>query len=132
AHFPSKADLFHHVILDAAHEFGGMMRGARQERGDPVERLTAFMRAYARFMADPFVRSVLRLVTAERRAFKDTAGQIFHMGRKQVGGELMVLLEQLKAEGALVLDQASWSAGQLLGMVEHPLFLMPMCVGDGA
>ena len=129
-HFPGKAQLFHHVIIDASEDFAVLLRTLRTEGGPPSERLRNFLRAYARFMADPFVRAVFRLVTAERKRFRETAHTFFEMGKREVGAGLMALLEEMTKAGLLDVRNPSWAAGQLLGMVEHPLFLAPMITGD--
>ncbi|WP_296815446.1 TetR/AcrR family transcriptional regulator [Brevundimonas sp.] len=130
AHFPGKAELFHHVIIDASEEFAGLIRTVRMETGSPRDRLRSYLRAYARFMADPFVRAVFRLVTAERKRFRETAHTFFEMGKRDVGAGLMASLREMTEAGLLDVRKPSWAAGQLLGMVEHPLFLAPMITGD--
>lgn len=130
AHFPGKAELFHHVILDASEEFAALIRDVRVEAGEPREVLRGFMRAYARFMADPFVRAVFRLVAAERKRFRDTAHAFFDMGRRDFGAALMAALAEMSQQGLVQVGKPSWAAGQLMGMVEHPLFLVPMVTGD--
>jgi hypothetical protein len=92
--------------------------------------LRAFARAYARFMAEPFVRSVFRLVAAERRRFEQVARYFFERGRTDFGGTLISILKRLQDEGHVHVEKPSWAAGQLLGMIEHPTFLVPMVTGD--
>ena len=64
--FTGKAALFAAVIDDAAEEFARQMAGVRAIEGDARSTLTSFAEAYAGFMGDPFVRSIFRLVMAER------------------------------------------------------------------
>ena len=130
SHFPGKAELFHHVIMDASEEFAGLIRTVRMEAGTPRERLRGFMRAYARFMADPFVRAVFRLVAAERTRFRETAHAFFETGKRDLGAVLMASLQEMTEAGQLSVHKPAWAAGQLLGMVEHPLFLAPIITGD--
>jgi len=129
-YFPSKADLFHAVIFDAADDFAGRMKTICAGAGSGRERLTGFMTAYGEFMSDPFVRSVFRLVMAERPRFRDLAMTFFERGRADVGGLLMGILHELNTSGELKIDKPSWAAGQLMGMVEHPVFFMPLVTGD--
>ncbi len=130
AYFPSKADLFDAVIADASADFSEQMECVQAASGSARERLTQFMTAYARFMGDPFVRSVFRLVMAERPRFRDVAMGFFERGRTDFGAPLMAALRDLEAEGELRVDKPSWAAGQLMGMIEHPVFFMPLITGD--
>lgn len=130
AYYPSKEDLFAAVIVDAADDFERHMKKVGLGSGGARERLTHFMSAYAAFMGDPFVRSVFRLVMAERPRFRDTAMKFFDRGRSDFGRPLMTALAELKASGELTIDKPSWAAGQLMGMIEHPIFFMPLVTGD--
>lgn len=130
AYFPSKQDLFAAVIVDAADDFERQMRNVEAGEGSARERLTKFMMAYAGFMGDPFVRSVFRLVMAERPRFRDVAMRFFDRGRSDFGRPLMVALIELQTTGELNIDKPSWAAGQLMGMIEHPVFFMPLVTGD--
>ena len=129
-YFPSKAHLFEAVIADASEDFAARMRAVGAAPGSPTERLTGFATTYADFMGDAFVRSVFRLVMAERPRFRDVALQFFERGRADFGGPLVRLLAELSQSGALKVEKASWAAGQLMGMIEHPIFFMPMVTGD--
>lgn len=129
-HFPGKAELFSQVIDEAANDFSRQMTRVRVDGGAPRDQLVAFALAYAGFMSDPFVRSVFRLVMAERRRFKSTASRFFEKGRSEFGAVLMNLLGRLKREGHLGVAKPSWAAGQLMGMIEHPIFFVPLITGD--
>lgn len=128
--FPSKADLFAAVIVDACDDFADKMATVRVVSGPARQQLIHFMTAYAEFMGDPFVRSVFRLVMAERSRFSDVAMGFFERGRSDFGGPLMRALKELDASGELRVAKPSWAAGQLMGMIEHPVFFMPMVTGD--
>lgn len=129
-YFPSKDHLFEAVIADASDDFARRMRAVGAAPGSPQERLISFATAYAEFMGDAFVRSVFRLVMAERPRFRDVALQFFERGRSDFGGPLIRLVADLNQSGALKVDKASWAAGQLMGMIEHPIFFMPLVTGD--
>jgi len=129
-YFPSKAHLFTAVIADAADDFAAQMRTVGMREGDARQQLTAFATAYAGFMGDPFVRSVFRLVMAERPRFRDVALGFFERGRSDFGGSLIAALTTLAGRGELRLTKASWAAGQLMGMIEHPVFFVPLVTGD--
>lgn len=129
-YFPSKADLFAAVIANASDDFSEQMKTVRCDEGDARTRLTRFAVAYAGFMGDPFVRSVFRLVMAERPRFRDVAMGFFERGRHDFGLPLMEALNDLAQTGELKIEKASWAAGQLMGMIEHPVFFMPLVTGD--
>ncbi len=129
-YFPSKAELFDAVIADASADFSRQMQGVNAAAGPTRERLTQFMTAYANFMGDPFVRSVFRLVMAERPRFRDVAMGFFERGRRNFGAPLMAALSEMETKGELRIDKPSWAAGQLMGMIEHPVFFMPLITGD--
>lgn len=128
--FPSKADLFNAVIRDAAEDFAHQMERVRTASGPARAQLTLFAMAYAEFMSDPFVRSVFRLVMAERPRFRDVAMGFFEKGRSDFGGPLIAALRTLVERGELRIEKTSWAAGQLMGMIEHPVFFMPLVTGD--
>ena len=128
--FPSKADLFKHVIDDASDDFARQIEGVRVKGGDVRTQLVAFSETYAGFMGDPFVRAVFRLVMAERKRFQPTANRFFERGRAEIGGVLMQVIASHMKKGALKVERPSWAAGQLMGMIEHPVFFVPMVTGD--
>ncbi len=130
AYFPSKEHLFGAVVENAAEDFARQMEGVRMMDGPAREMLEGFALAYARFMGDPFVRSVFRLVMAERPRFREVALSFFDKGRSDFGRPLILALTTLAERGEIRFDKASWAAGQLMGMVEHPVFFMPMVTGD--
>lgn len=129
-YFKSKDELFNAVIEDAATDFSERMLSVRAIAGPPRERLTAFALAYAEFMGDAFVRSVFRLVMAERPRFRDVAQSFFERGRSDFGGPLIRALVELNDAGLISATKPSWAAGQLMGMIEHPVFFMPLVTGD--
>ena len=129
--FLSKAALFTAVIDDAAEEFTRQMAGVRAVEGDARSTLTSFAEAYAAFMGDPFVRSVFRLVVAERPRFQAVALRFFEKGRTEFGATLIGVIVRLSKAGALgPIEHPSWAAGHLMGMVEHPVFFVPLVTGE--
>ena len=125
--FDGKAELFSAVIDDAAEDFGRQMALVRAVDGDARRQLTSFALAYADFMGDPFVRAVFRLVMAERPRFQAVALRFFEKGRAEFGATLIALS---KAGALAPIERPSWAAGTLMGMVEHPVFFVPLVTGD--
>lgn len=129
--FDGKAQLFSAVIDDAAEDFAQQMVRIGAIEGDARQQLTGFAEAYTGFMSDPFVRSVFRLVMAERPRFQAVALRFFEKGRETFGATLIGILIALSKSGALrPIKQPSWAAGHLMGMVEHPVFFVPLVTGD--
>lgn len=129
--FDGKAGLFTAVIDDAAEDFARQMAGVRTIEGTARQQLTSFAEAYAGFMSDPFVRAVFRLVMAERPRFQAVALRFFEKGRAEFGASLIAILVALSKSGALKpIDRPSWAAGNLMGMLEHPVFFVPLVTGD--
>lgn len=129
--FDGKAELFSAVIDDSAADFAQQMTRIGAIEGDARQQLTSFAEAYAGFMSDPFVRAVFRLVMAERPRFQAVALRFFEKGRETFGATLIGILVTLSKAGALrPIDRPSWAAGHLMGMVEHPVFFVPLVTGD--
>lgn len=128
--FDGKAELFAAVIEDSAIEFDSLMRNVRTTSGTARERLTQFALTYANFMSDPFIRAVFRLVMAERQRFHEVAQKFFDRGKADFGKVLIDALRELVETGELKIGRTSWAAGQLMGMIEHPVFFMPLVTGD--
>ncbi|HYC75851.1 TetR/AcrR family transcriptional regulator [Brevundimonas sp.] len=129
--FSGKAALFTAVIDDAAEDFARQMAGVRAVEGDARTTLTSFAEAYAGFMGDPFVRSIFRLVMAERPRFQALALRFFEKGRTEFGATLIGVIVRLSKAGELrPVEHPSWAAGHLMGMIEHPVFFVPLVTGD--
>lgn len=128
--FDGKEELFAAVIEDAAVEFTRLMGDVRTTSGPARERLMGFASTYAAFMADPFIRAVFRLVMAERRRFHEVALKFFDRGKADFGKVLIDALNEMAETGEIRFARASWAAGQLMGMIEHPVFFMPLVTGD--
>ena len=130
AQFAGKSDLFAAVIDDAAVEYTRQMRRVFEGDGSARDRLKEFAVGYARFMADPFVRSVFRLVMAERPRFREVAVKFFEKGKSDFGAYVIAVIRDMCDRGELACEHPSWAAGQLFGMIEHPVFFMPLVTGD--
>ena len=128
--FNGKAELFSAVIDDAAEDFSQQMARVVAIEGDARQQLSSFAEGYAGFMSDPFVRSIFRLVMAERPRFQPVALRFFEKGRETFGAPLIEMLVSLSASGALgPIERPSWAAGHLMGMIEHPVFFVPLVTG---
>lgn len=129
--FEGKAGLFSAVIDHAADEFADRVRGFDIGGGGAREQLLRFSLAYAEFMGDPLVRSVFRLVISERRRFNEVANRFVERGRSDFGAVLIRILDNLVEAGGLAsIEKPSRAAGQLMGMIEHTIFFVPLVSGD--
>ncbi|RSB47760.1 MULTISPECIES: TetR/AcrR family transcriptional regulator [Brevundimonas] len=129
AMFENKAALFAAVIDEAATDFSTRMSAVKNYAGAPRERLQGFLTTYAEFMSDAFVQAIFRLVMAERSRFEDIAIGFFDKAKRDFGALLIKALNDMQTDGELKFEKASWAAGQLMGMVEHPIFFVPMVTG---
>lgn len=129
-YFAGKADLFDAVINDAAKDFIERMKHVRTASGPAREQLMLFAQTYGEFISDTVVRSIFRLVVAERPRFQTVAMRFFEVGRVNFGSDLTDAIEAMRQSGQLKMDNPAWAAGHLMGMIEHPLLFVPMIAGD--
>lgn len=132
AYFPSKAELFRVVVEDSIADMAERVRSSAQAGGAARERLLTFAVAYAEFYSAPSSRALFRMVVAERRRFPELADHFRERGRRELGGTLLALVEELAAAGEIVVDKPSRAAGQLQGMIEHATLLLGLVSGDEA
>jgi AcrR family transcriptional regulator len=132
AYFPSKADLFRTTVDELVGDIADLIaRNPDPEAGARV-RLTAFARAYADFCANPATRAVLRMISAERRRFTESAETVQARTRNEIGGAVIRMIRELADRGELAVENPSWAASQLLGLIEHPTLLYGLVNGDEA
>ena len=124
--FDSKAALFEAVINDAATDFSKKLDTLKVEGTPSKQLITDILISYTEFLADPFVRQMFRLVLSERPRFADLVSGFFDIGRGNIAHILITILNQMADEGLLRFEKASWAVSQLLGMVEHPVLLLPL------
>ena len=68
---------------------------------------------------------------AERPRFQAVALRFFEKGRDEFGATLIGIIARLSKSGALrPVEHPSWAAGHLMGMIEHPVFFVPLVTGD--
>ena len=56
--------------------------------------------------------------------------RFFERGRNDFGAVLMGMLIDMTQAGQMKVEKPSWAAGQLMGMIEHPVFFVPLVTGD--
>ena len=68
---------------------------------------------------------------AERPRFQPVALRFFEKGRQAFGATLIGILAAQSESGALrPIERPSWAAGNLMGMIEHPVLFVPLVTGD--
>lgn len=132
AYFPSKAELFKAIVMEAASGASAPMREAVGVRGDARKRLAAVALAYADFLARADSRAMFRMVTAERRRFEEVAEYFLRSARDEMGGAAISVINDLTRAGEIRVEKASWAAGQLLGMLDHATLVLGVMAGDEA
>ena len=130
--FSSKAVLFEAVIEEVAEEFSRQTTAVPVATGAPRDRLVEILDAYAVFMSDGFVHTVFGLIMEEHDRCSAIAAAIFEYGRRDFGAVLMTVLAEMTQAGQLSVSRPSWTTGQLMGMIEHPLFSLPLTGGREA
>lgn len=130
AFFPGKSELFQAVIDEASEDFARRVAHVRTVEGPARCQLERFAETYLEFMADPLVRAVFRLVITERPRFETSAIHFVDRGKFRIATILVETLRTLTANGELRCEKPSWAAGQLLGMLEHPGFFVPLVSED--
>lgn len=132
AYFPSKAELFRIIATEMIEGVAAPVCAAGRVRGDARSRLVAFAVAYATFLSRPDTRSLLQIITTERRRFPDVADQLLRVARQDLGGTAIAILKDLRKAGALRLEKPSWAAGQLMGMLDRGALALGLAAGDEA
>lgn len=127
--FPSKVALFEAVIETAAKDFydrvGPLINASTPDRA----MLTAYLTRYTEFLSDSFVRKMFRLIVAERPRFNTQAVDFFDRGRGDIAHTLIAMFTTMGANGLVKIDKPGSAVSQLLGMVEHPVLLLPLASG---
>ena len=58
------------------------------------------------------------------------AAIVQHLGHEPLGGVLIKAQRALCDKGEQKIQKPSWAAGHLMGMIEHPVFFVPLVTGD--
>lgn len=125
--FASKADLFDAVLESAATEFYDKLSRVSDTADRPTKAdLVDYLTRYTEFLSDGFVRKMFRLILAERPRFSKRAAEFFDKGRGDIAHRLIQTCESMANNGLIRVEKPSWAVSQLLGMIEHPVLLLPL------
>lgn len=127
--FPSKVALFEAVIETAAKDFYDRVGPLLNTEAPDRSILTDYLIRYTEFLSDSFVRKMFRLIVAERPRFNTQAVDFFDRGRGDIAHTLIAMFEIMSANGLIKTEKPSWAVSQLLGMIEHPVLLLPLASG---
>lgn len=130
--FESKTALFEAVLNAATDEISEQLETLPTGSGPVQDQLNALLTFYAEFLSNEDVQAVFRLVLAERHRFVDVSSRFFERGRNRFGGSLIALLKKLDSAGDLKVKNSPVAAGQLMGMIEHSIFFLPLIEGEGS
>lgn len=131
-YFETKAVLFEAVTVGAFEPFDGLFDRAERATGDPRSVLTEFGLAYFSFMADPYVRGVYRVVSAEVAHSPELGALLYQNAHRLLGGVLKRLLDGFHRTGALTIPDIAVAARLLEGMIEHVTLTISMLQGNEA
>lgn len=113
-HFPSKADLFAEVILQATDEF--MI--ALDDAGDGLrERLIRFGTRYRERLLSPEGLGLYRMLVAETPRFPELAAAFYRTGPERTANRLRAVIEEAMQRGELRRDDPGFAVTQLLSML---------------
>lgn len=121
SHFGSKAQVFAAVVAEAVE----MMEIPAE--GD----LDITARAYARLMADPSVRALMRLVIAESPRFPELGQALYETGKARVYDAFRRAFAAEQARGRLArLGDPDRAANQITGMIAQSVLMPPLLTGE--
>lgn len=113
-HFPSKADLFAEVILQATDEF--MI--ALDDDGEKLrERLVRFGQRYRERLLSPAGLGLYRMLVAETPRFPELAAAFYRSGPERTSIRLRAVIESAMQRGELRREDPNFAVMQLLSML---------------
>lgn len=131
-HFDTKLGLFSAFVDGALHPYEGLFDRVEHAPGDAADRIGAYVRVYFSFMADPDVRAVYRIVSAETPHHPEMAMKLYEGAHLLLGGVLKRLLARFCDSGELTIPSIPIAARLLEGMIEHATLTISMLQGDHA
>lgn len=117
-HFPSKELLFQAVMLEEGKELFATLAGVRHVRGQARDTLVRFGSAYLRLVLSPQAIALNRLAIGEAQQFPAVGRIFYETGFLATVETIVELMEVLKKEDALNLDDTRFAALIFKSMVE--------------
>lgn len=131
-HFGAKNALFEAVIGQAMRPYAGLFDEVERVAGDAQAVLTRFALVYFRFMADPNVRGVYRIVSAEVEHRPALGEGLYRQAHELLGGHLRRILTRLHDTGELAVEDPAIASRLFEGMIEHATLTISMLGGNEA
>ncbi|MGR8941893.1 MAG: TetR/AcrR family transcriptional regulator [Gammaproteobacteria bacterium] len=132
SHFRSKQDLFAAVIAGECESLLGTLARSQAEFRDPVTGLKTIARAFVDLIYAAESLQLYRLIIAEQQHFPELGRQIYRAGPEPVLQQLSSYLDELKAVGALKIEDVAVSSKLFVSMLkgdEHFRCLLGMQAG---
>lgn len=131
-HFPGKDELFQEVVRHAFDSYRNEFDHVERTQGAPRDRLMSFAMTYFRFMCEPSVRAMYRIIIAEQNNFPTLARELCAASHKLLGATLRRIMVNLMERGELEVRSVPMSARMMQGMIEHSVLTIPMLQGNEA
>jgi AcrR family transcriptional regulator len=131
-YFETKGRLFEAVTEIALAPFEQTFTDLEPLGGDPEAVLTRFAEGYFRFLADPGVRGLYRIVMAEADHRPELGERMHALAHRMIGAVLRRLLVRFDGEGTLAIPDPALSARLFQGMLEHATLTIPLLRGSAS
>lgn len=129
-YFENKIGLFAAVAVAAFAPYEGLFDEIEHRDEPPAALLTAWARTYFGFMADPDIRALYRMITAEQPVYPELADVTYRDAHRILGGVLRRMLTSFDAAGELSIPDPATATRLLQGMIEHATLTISMLQGD--
>jgi len=131
-YFENKIGLFAAVVVAAFAPYEGLFDEIEHRDGAPAALLTAWTRTYFGFMAEPDIRRLYRMITAEQPVHPELAEVTYRDAHRILGGVLRRMLTRFDQAGQLSIPDPAVATRLLQGMVEHASLTIALLQGDNA
>lgn len=130
-YFENKIGLFAAVAVAAFAPYEGLFDKIEQRQDEaPAVLLNDWARTYFGFMADPDIRRLYRMITAEQPVYPELADVTYRDAHRILGGVLRRMLTRFNETGQLDIPDPAMATRLLQGMVEHATLTISMLQGD--
>lgn len=130
-YFETKDLLFEAATDLVLAPYEGLFDEIDQMTEDAEAVLTRFAEVYFRFLAEPEVRSIYRIVGMEAAKRPDMAARVHANAHRLIGAVLRRQLGRFDEAGALVAPDPAVAARLFQGMIEHSALTIPLLQGQG-
>lgn len=129
-YFETKLGLYAAVVVHAFAPYEGLFDEIEHREGDAPALLTGWAQTYFGFMADPEIRALYRMITAEQPVYPELAQITYRDAHRILGAVLRRMLARFHAAGELTIPDPAIATRLLQGMIEHASLTISMLQGD--